>query len=191
MLISAILCLSFSTQYHILGVISKKINSFSSRFDYGGISLLIAGSCYPPYYYFFHCDNIFKSIYLCFITIFALCVFFYSLSSDFYLPTRRTFRGILFLILGLSTAIPVFHLIFLNKTITGFMEGPRLIYWYFGGWKRKSVFHISSIKAILTNDKCHLFLNNARVFSNNAGVFCNNTGVLMEELCKRKIPLPS
>lgn len=133
MLISAILCLSFSTQYHILGVISKKINSFSSRFDYGGISLLIAGSCYPPYYYFFHCDNIFKSIYLCFITIFALCVFFYSLTSDFYLPTRRTFRGILFLILGLSTAIPVFHLIFLNKTITGFMEGPRLIYWYFGG----------------------------------------------------------
>jgi hypothetical protein len=41
------------------------------------------------------------------------------------------------------------------------------------------------------NDKCHLFLNNARVFSNNAGVFCNNTGVLMEELWKRKIPLPS
>jgi hypothetical protein len=65
------------------------------------------------------------------------------------------------------------------------------IYWYFGGWKRKFVFHISSIKAILTNDKCHLFLNNARVFSNNAGVFCNNTGVLMEELWKRKIPLPS
>ena len=53
------------------------------------------------------------------------------------------------------------------------------------------LFHISSIKAILTNDKCHLFLNNARVFSNNAGVFCNNTGVLMEELWKRKIPLPS
>ena len=76
MLISAILCLSFSTQYHILGVISKKINSFSSRFDYGGISLLIAGSCYPPYYYFSIVIIFFKSIYLCFITIFALCVFF-------------------------------------------------------------------------------------------------------------------
>ncbi len=134
MLFSAILCLSFSSTYHLIGIMSKKINSFSSRLDYGGISILIAGSCYPPYYYFFHCDYFFRNIYLSFISIFSICVFFYSLTSDFYLPKRRTFRGILFLILGLSTAIPVIHLIFFNRSIKGFMGGPRLIYWYFGGF---------------------------------------------------------
>ena len=64
MLFSAILCLSFSSLYHLIGMMSKKINSFSSRFDYGGISLLIAGSCYPPYYYFFHCDYIYLLIFI-------------------------------------------------------------------------------------------------------------------------------
>ena len=34
MLFSAILCLSFSSLYHLIGMMSKKINSFSSRFDY-------------------------------------------------------------------------------------------------------------------------------------------------------------
>ena len=76
MLSSAILCLLFSFLYHLLGIMNKTTNKILSRFDYGGISLLIAGSCYPPYYYFFHCEYIFRNIYLSFISIFAICVFF-------------------------------------------------------------------------------------------------------------------
>ena len=50
---SAIFCLSFSTIFHLFGVMNEKYNNILNRFDYGGISLLISGSCYPPYYYFF------------------------------------------------------------------------------------------------------------------------------------------
>ena len=71
MLSSAILCLLFSFLYHLLGIMNKTTNKILSRFDYGGISLLIAGSCYPPYYYFFNCDIFLRNIYLIFISTFA------------------------------------------------------------------------------------------------------------------------
>ena len=71
MLSSAILCLLFSFLYHLLGIMNKTTNKILSRFDYGGISLLIAGSCYPPYYYFFNCDTFLRNFYLIFISTFA------------------------------------------------------------------------------------------------------------------------
>jgi hypothetical protein len=55
MLVSAIICLSFSTIFHLLSAHSKKMHDFLNRIDYAGISILIAGSCYPPFYYFFYC----------------------------------------------------------------------------------------------------------------------------------------
>lgn len=55
MLVSAISCLSFSTIFHLLSAHSKKFHNILNRLDYAGISILIAGSCYPPFYYFFYC----------------------------------------------------------------------------------------------------------------------------------------
>ena len=112
---------------------NKTTNKILSRFDYGGISLLIAGSCYPPYYYFFNCDNFLRNFYLIFISTFALIVFFFSLTSSFHLPEKRTLRGILFLSLGLSAGIPIIHLSLMRNSIKGFYGNPRLLFWYFGG----------------------------------------------------------
>ena len=53
MIISGFLCLFFSACYHCLKIISPTFHNISHRFDHGGISLLISGSCFPPYYYFF------------------------------------------------------------------------------------------------------------------------------------------
>ncbi|MCQ2815685.1 MAG: hemolysin III family protein [archaeon] len=130
MIISAILCLTFSFVYHLTNSISDKLNSFISRFDYSGISLLIAGSCFPPYYYFFYFNDICRNFYLIFISTFGIIVFFMSLREEFYKNSYRTFRGILFLTMGLSAAIPIIHL-----AITGFDgEGkPRILFWYIGG----------------------------------------------------------
>ena len=32
-------------------------NNTLSRLDYAGITFLIPGSCYPPYYYFYYCEK--------------------------------------------------------------------------------------------------------------------------------------
>lgn len=54
---SAILCLGFSAVFHWVGPLSPSVYKVLSRLDYAGISLLIAGSCFPPYFYFFYCET--------------------------------------------------------------------------------------------------------------------------------------
>ena len=56
-LISAIICLGFSATFHLFYVHSCDVSYFLGKMDYAGISLLIAGSCYPPYYYLFFCNE--------------------------------------------------------------------------------------------------------------------------------------
>ena len=133
MLSTAIICLGFSALFHLVGTLSKEVHSVFSRLDYAGISLLIAGSCYPPYFYFYHCEHFLRNVYLTFISVFAVSVFLYSLTSDFHMPERRTLRGSLFLCLGLSAAIPIFHLLLFKSSIRGFEGLPRLVFWYIGG----------------------------------------------------------
>ena len=130
---SAILCFIFSSCFHSIGTINEKYHDILNRFDYGGISLLISGSCYPPYYYFFYYSNGFKYFYLTEITIFGIGTFLYSLTDDFNKPNKRTLRGTIYLIFGLSTGIPVLHMAFFGDTIEGNSPGIQLIYWYLGG----------------------------------------------------------
>ena len=130
---SAILCFIFSASFHSMGVINERHFDILNRFDYGGISLLISGSCYPPYYYFFYYSNTFKYIYLTIITVFGIAIFLYSLTDDFNKPQKRVLRGNIFLIFGLITGIPVLHMAFFGKYIEGYDSGIKLINWYLGG----------------------------------------------------------
>ena len=107
-LVSAILCLSFSATFHLIGGISKTYHTILSRFDYAGISLLITGSCFPPYYYFFYCESKLRIFYLSFMTIFGLSTFFLSLTNNYNKPEMRTFRGRLYLLFGISAAYEKF-----------------------------------------------------------------------------------
>lgn len=68
-----------------------------------------------------------------YITTFAFVVFVLALRPDFYKPEKRRIRGTLFLLLGVSTSIPIFHLIFFGDHVTGFGPGPKLYYWEIGG----------------------------------------------------------
>ena len=130
---SAITCLSFSTIFHSFGTMNEKYNNILNRFDYGGISLLISGSCYPPYYYFFYYDKIYKYVYLSLITAFGLGTFIYSLTDDFNKPQRRCLRGTLYLIFGLCTGVPILHMAFFGKYIKGYSDDITLLNWYLGG----------------------------------------------------------
>ena len=55
MLSAAIVCFGFSTSFHWFSIYSKELYSLLSRLDYAGITFLIPGSCYPPYFYFYYC----------------------------------------------------------------------------------------------------------------------------------------
>ena len=130
---SAILLFIFSASFHSIGTINERYHDILSRFDYGGISLLISGSCYPPYYYFFYYSKTFKYIYLSEITVFGIGIFLYSLTDDFNKPQKRTLRGIIFLIFGLCTGIPILHMAFFGDKLEGYGPGIKLLYWYLGG----------------------------------------------------------
>ena len=130
---SAILLFIFSASFHSIGTINERYHDILNRFDYGGISLLISGSCYPPYYYFFYYSNTFKYLYLIEITVFGIGIFLYSLTDDFNKPQKRTLRGIIFLIFGLCTGIPILHMAFFGKKLVGNAAGINLINWYVGG----------------------------------------------------------
>ena len=74
-----------------------------------------------------------RKIYLVFICTFSFIVFIYTLRPEFYTPRYRRLRGTLFLILGISTSIPMFHLIFFGKYVIGYEAKPHFFYWYIGG----------------------------------------------------------
>ena len=133
MLISAFICFGFSTSFHWFSIYSKELYSFLCRLDYAGITLLIPGSCYPPYFYFYYCEKVIGTIYLTIISTFSFIVFVCTLYPGFHGPNFRRLRGSLFLILGVSTSIPILHLAFFGKFVKGFEEKPYLIFWYIGG----------------------------------------------------------
>ena len=56
-LLGAVSCLSMSAFFHLFWVQNKNLSEILARFDYAGISLLIAGSCFPIYYYSFFCND--------------------------------------------------------------------------------------------------------------------------------------
>ena len=130
---SAIFCLSFSAIFHLFGVINEKYFNILNRFDYGGISLLISGSCFPPYYYFFYYSTLFKYLYLILISVFGVGTFLYSLTDDFNKPKRRVLRGTLFLIFGLCSGVPIMHMAFFGDYIEGYGNDIILLNWYLGG----------------------------------------------------------
>ena len=57
MLSAAIICFGCSTSLHWFSIYSKELYSFLCRLDYAGITFLIPGSCYPPYFYFYYCEK--------------------------------------------------------------------------------------------------------------------------------------
>lgn len=70
-LFCALICLGFSTIFHLFNAYSKKVGNVLNRLDYAGISILIAGSCFPLYFYMFYCSKgIFLNIFTYFNFIF-------------------------------------------------------------------------------------------------------------------------
>jgi adiponectin receptor len=66
------------------------------------------------------------------ITTFCLALFLISLPKCFSTPEKRKLRGFLFLIVGLSTAIPMIHLGLIRNTINT-IQDQSFLYYILGG----------------------------------------------------------
>lgn len=107
-LTSACICLGSSALYHLMYVRSEKMMKLLARLDYGGISILIAGSSYPPIYYSFACQPVHSTrlILIALISTTSALCFILTMIPAFDTAKFRPVRGIMFVLLGISAAIP-------------------------------------------------------------------------------------
>ena len=117
----AMIWLFFSSLFHLFCWHSKEACTVLSRFDYGGIAILIAGSATPIYIYTFYWnENEYVGyIYTALINLACLAAFIISLIPRFDAPGFRKWRAVLFVIVGISAGVPGLHSIFFrNKALS-------------------------------------------------------------------------
>ena len=112
--IGAILCLACSTLFHTVCCHSKDISTIFSRLDYAGIALLIVGSTIPWLYYGFYCEFYTKLTYIIAISVLGILTLLLLTLEKFDRPEYRTFRALVFVGLGLVSALPIIHFLIMN-----------------------------------------------------------------------------
>ncbi|KAF0689131.1 Aste57867_19403 [Aphanomyces stellatus] len=135
---SAVFCLSCSTLFHLLYVVSHPVFRVLSRLDYAGISILISGSFLPIQYYGFYCDDALRWFYLTTTSLLAAATFVMAMMPQFATEKYLMVRTGTFLAFGLFGAVPVLHI----ACVHGFHDpqvqlilGPMLWegFYYIGG----------------------------------------------------------
>ena len=125
----AIVCFGFSSSFHLMTAHSEWSLKLFSRLDYSGISILIAGSSFPPILYGYDCCPTIKYVYLSLIIFFCSTSFVVTLLPNSDQPKYRRLRGILFIIVGLLAGAPAIHAAITNN--------PNILvksfYWIMGG----------------------------------------------------------
>lgn len=106
-IMGVLICLSCSTVYHLLNSLSEKAESFLSRLDYAGISLLVMGTSFPVMVYGYGCYPRIQTVLLCLISFLSITAFIVTLLPKANEPRYRWLRGVLFMALGLITSIPI------------------------------------------------------------------------------------
>lgn len=117
-LVSAILCLLFSSAFHLFCSMSFTVCTKMQYLDYAGISLLISGSTFPPLVYGFYCTPINYIIYESIICSACIVVFIVSLFETIHKPEYRKVKGILYGSLGIFAFLPSLHLVFNELLLT-------------------------------------------------------------------------
>ena len=104
------MCMGGSACFHLFFQMSEKANKYLLRVDYGGISLLILGSSFPPFYYGFYCETFLRYFYL--ITVGSACLAAYIVSIFDFIHTEkwRRVKGAMYGSLGIFAGVPAIHL---------------------------------------------------------------------------------
>jgi len=115
------LCLHLPPQQHHIPPVSSHLQQYLSahleaygvllRFDFAGISLLIAGTAFPCFYYGMYCQMAVATIYLTWTFGAALACFAICLFEWIHKAGNEKYRSIVFGSFGFSMAVPLSHLI--------------------------------------------------------------------------------
>lgn len=108
-LVTAMLCLIFSSAYHLLHAVSFKWARRFQALDYAGIVLLTAGSTHPVIYYGFYCEPWIKWPYIALVWLLALFVFFIVILPAYRHQRYRVMKVVCFIVLGCSGLVPLAH----------------------------------------------------------------------------------
>ncbi len=105
----AIVCLFFSSIFHLFNVYSEKAQALLSRLDYAGVGVLVTGSSFPPVLYGFACNPYIKWTYISVISTTNLVVLVITVLPGADGPRFRKLRGTLFIVIGLLAGISPIH----------------------------------------------------------------------------------
>jgi predicted membrane channel-forming protein YqfA (hemolysin III family) len=108
-ILSTIICLSFSTLYHLFNAHSHHVKIWMNSLDYAGITVMMLGSFYPPIYYIFFCDELWVVIYLSVVSCFCIIVLIVTFNPIF---QGLWVRVVIFLLLGACGVLPIGHMAF-------------------------------------------------------------------------------
>ncbi|KAJ3416422.1 hypothetical protein HDV05_001580 [Chytridiales sp. JEL 0842] len=112
--ISAIICLTSSSCFHLFCCHSQQAHRNCLKADYLGVVFLILGSFIPIIYYGFYCHPTLRVFYLSLLTLLSLATISFNLSSRFSGFKYSKLRTSMFIVLGASASIPILHAIILN-----------------------------------------------------------------------------
>ncbi|KAI8610802.1 hemolysin-III related-domain-containing protein [Chytriomyces sp. MP71] len=107
--LSAVVCLSFSAQFHLFCCHSQKVQRACMKCDYVGIVVLIVGSMFCSIYYGFYCYPTMQMMYMAMTAVAGLVTIFVNTSESFVGPKYRPLRTFLFISIGLLGLIPMAH----------------------------------------------------------------------------------
>ncbi|EPE25059.1 hypothetical protein GLAREA_11640 [Glarea lozoyensis ATCC 20868] len=107
--LGAAACLGMSGTYHTISNHSPIVSKFGNKLDYVGIVALITGSFVPSIYYGFYCYPHLQEMYWTMICSLGLGCATVSIFEKFRTPEWRPYRAAMFVAMGLSAIVPVFH----------------------------------------------------------------------------------
>jgi len=108
-LVTAMLCLAFSSCYHLMLAVSTTWAGRFQALDYAGIVLLISGSATPIIYYGFFCAPWTRFLYITSLWVLGAFVFTIVVLPVYRDQRYRLLKTICFVALGHAGVIPVAH----------------------------------------------------------------------------------
>lgn len=99
-----------SAMFHLFYQMSSVANKYLLRVDYGGISILILGSTFPPYFYGFYCEHYLRNFYLFLLGSGCTAAYVISIFDFIHQEKWRKVKGIMYGSLGLFAGVPAVHL---------------------------------------------------------------------------------
>ncbi|KAG0610128.1 hypothetical protein M758_7G040600 [Ceratodon purpureus] len=108
-MVGAMFCLLSSSFCHLLSCHSSGLTYWLWRLDYAGIAVMIATSFFPPVYYVFLCQPIWRHFYLTAISLIGVLTVTISMVPVFQSAKYRPMRAVAFAAMGMSGIIPGAH----------------------------------------------------------------------------------